>query len=329
MGKLCLSVGVLGYASVFQKHMRRAFNECEYFEIHKIASRKLNLKSELIFENPNVKIVTDYQDVVEDKSIDLVYIPLPNSLHYEWICRALENGKHVLVEKPLVLSKLEFEKISKLALSRNLVVKQNFMFEYHSQFKYIQEQISNGYIGEVRSINASFGFPPFQNVNNIRYSQNLGGGSLNDAGAYGIKISSLLLDFSKQYYVSSSLNLDRSKNIDIYGGALLVDGMGKTAQINFGFDNFYQCSLNVWGSKGKILANRIFTAGVGVFPEVIIENESSKYCKLFDSENHFVGLLNTLYQDIINVYIQNETMRSQIFIKLLDEIRDKAIINYI
>ncbi len=329
MSKGCLNVGVLGYANVFKKHMKRAFEECEYFSIKKIASRKSALLSDLNFENQDVTIVSDYEEVVGDVNIDLVYIPLPNSLHFEWICKALENGKHVLVEKPIVLNKIEFDRISKIAIEKNLVVKQNFMFEYHSQFKFIKEQINNGYIGEIRSISASFGFPPFQDLDNIRYSQFLGGGSLNDAGAYGIIISSLLLDFSQQFYVTSSLNFDRSRNIDLYGGALLIDGSGKTAHINFGFDNYYQCNLEIWGSKGKITANRIFTAGPGVKPEVLVEIENSRERKLFDSENHFVHLLNRLYLDINNVCEYNETRRSQSFINLLEEVRNNAIINYI
>jgi predicted dehydrogenase len=329
MSKGCLNVGVLGYANVFKRHMKRAFDESEYFVIKKIASRNHELLSELIFENQDVAIVSSYEEVVGDVNIDLVYVPLPNSLHCEWICKALENGKHVLVEKPLVLNKIEFDRISKIAVEKNLVVKQNFMFEYHSQFKFIQEQIVKGYIGEIRSISASFGFPPFQDPGNIRYYQSLGGGSLNDAGAYGIMASTLLLDFSKQYYVTSSLNFDRSRNIDLYGGALLIDGSGKTAHINFGFDNYYQCNLEILGSKGKISANRIFTAGPGVKPEVLIQVDDSHERVFFESENHFIQLLDRLYFDINNVFEYNETRRSQSFINLLEEVRNKAIINFI
>jgi NDP-hexose-3-ketoreductase len=326
MSKRSLNVGVLGYANVFKKHMKRAFDECEYFVIKKIASRDRTLLSDLIFENQDVTIVSNYEEVVGDVNIDLIYVPLPNSLHCEWICKALENGKHVLVEKPLVLNKIDFDRISKIAIEKNLVVKQNFMFEYHSQFKFIQEQIISGYIGEIRSIRASFGFPPFQDLDNIRYSQSLGGGSLNDAGAYGIMISTLLLDFSQHYYVASSLNFDRERNIDLYGGAFLIDGNGKTAHINFGFDNYYQCNLEIWGSKGKISANRIFTAGPGVEPEVLIEVDDSCERIMFGSENHFVHLLDRLYWDINNVFEYNETIRNRDFINLLEEVRTKSII---
>jgi NDP-hexose-3-ketoreductase len=238
-------------------------------------------------------------------------------------------GKHILVEKPIVLNRFELDYVADLANRSNLIIKQNFMFEYHSQFKFIQREIKNGRIGELRSVKSSFGFPPFKDNENIRYNLSLGGGALNDAGAYGIKMSTLLLDFTDNFSVFSGLNIDKVRNVDLFGSAYLIDKNGVHAHIDFGFDNFYQCELTIWGSKGRISANRIFTAGPGVQPKIIIETNDEEEVIKFESENHFIKIIEQLYYDIIAENFDLEVKRNLEFVQLLEEIRDKAVINYI
>jgi NDP-hexose-3-ketoreductase len=329
MSRRILNVGVLGYADVFKKHMKNAFEKSEYYIIKKIGSRNTENILDLEKLSKEGLCITSYEDVINDQEIDLVYIPLPNSLHFEWICKALEMGKHILVEKPIVLNRFELDYVADLANRSNLIIKQNFMFEYHSQFKFIQREIKNGRIGELRSVKSSFGFPPFKDNENIRYNLSLGGGALNDAGAYGIKMSTLLLDFTDNFSVFSGLNIDKVRNVDLFGSAYLIDKNGVHAHIDFGFDNFYQCELTIWGSKGRISANRIFTAGPGVQPKIIIETNDEEEVIKFESENHFIKIIEQLYYDIIAENFDLEVKRNLEFVQLLEEIRDKAVINYI
>ncbi len=329
MNNTVFKVGVLGYANVFKKHMKNAFHESKYFTVKKLGTRgKLNnfeiekLNSEGIF-------ITTYNDVIADNEIDLIYIPLPNNLHFEWICKALTFGKHVLVEKPIVLTKNEYDHIVSLGKNKKLVIKQNFMFEYHSQFKFIQNLIKNDRIGELRTIRSSFGFPPFLDNTNIRYNFKLGGGALNDAGSYGIKISTLLLNFEDNFTVNSGLNIDKESNVDLFGSAYLIDKNGVHAHMDFGFSNFYQCELIVWGSKGKITANRIFTAGPGVMAKILVETDELTEEILFESDNHFLNLLEQLYFDLVKKDFESEIEKNAQFILLLEQIRLNAKINYI
>jgi hypothetical protein len=94
-------------------------------------------------------------------------------------------------------------------------------------------------------LRATFSFPPFSDLTqNIRYSAKLGGGALLDAGAYTTKISSMLIDDELQV-VGASLRYDKACDVDIGGSALLVSPAGYQAQIAFGFDSFYQCSVEI------------------------------------------------------------------------------------
>ena len=86
--------------------------------------------------------------------------------------------------------------------------------------KKIKEIIAEGLIGEIRSVKSYFGFPPFNSLDNIRYSKALGGGSLYDAGAYPIKI---MQEFLGQdiFIASSNLKYDPNLKVDIWGGAFI------------------------------------------------------------------------------------------------------------
>ena len=174
---------------------------------------------------------------------------------------------------------------------------------------------------------SSFGFPPFVDKDNIRYQKDIGGGSLLDAGAYTIKIAQILLG-SAIYIEGASLDKPFDKEVDISGSAYIkLKNSYVTAQIAFGFDHFYQNSLEIWGSKGKLTASRIFTAGPGIKATVRIEG-SDGYDNLHELEddhfhnmlNHFSNLIHT-GNGIDNEYDQNENQA-----RLIGEIFEKSIV---
>ena len=99
---------------------------------------------------------------------------------------------------------------------------ENFQFRFHSQLAYIMGLVEDGTIGELRNIRSSFGFPPFPDKNNIRYSKDLCGGALLDAGAYPIKISQIFLGNSINVK-TADLSIDKELEVDIWGSATLMN----------------------------------------------------------------------------------------------------------
>jgi predicted dehydrogenase len=123
--------------------------------------------------------------------------------------------------------------------------------------------VDGGQIGELRCVRASFGFPPFPDAGNIRYQPELGGGALLDVGAYPIKISQILLGENLSVTAAKTF-VDSEKCVDIWGGGFLSQNDGPLfSEIAFGFDHHYQCGIELWGSRGKLTANRLFTAPPG------------------------------------------------------------------
>jgi predicted dehydrogenase len=101
---------------------------------------------------PSIQLTDDVDRVFQDTEIDGVVIATPVASHFDLAMRALESGKHLLVEKPLARSVSEVEKIGRLASDRNLVVMVGHTFLFNAAVRYVKELIDSGSIGEVRYI---------------------------------------------------------------------------------------------------------------------------------------------------------------------------------
>src|SRR5262245_3540944 len=91
-----------------------------------VASRTVDRAREYAAEWKIARPITSYEALIDDPSIDVVYISIPNSLHTEWTVRALERGKHVLCEKPLALTVAEVDQIAGAARSAGRVAAEAF-----------------------------------------------------------------------------------------------------------------------------------------------------------------------------------------------------------
>jgi len=319
-----IRIGVLSTASIGQRFIIPSLLSLpENFELVGIASRSLETVKEAA-ERFNCKPFGSYNEILNEEYIDAIYIPLPNSLHYEWVKLALERGIHALVEKSLACTLNEVIELNQIAQNNHLALIENFQFRFHSQLRTIKELVDSGKIGTLRYIRSSFEFPPFPDSTNIRYQKGLGGGALLDAGAYPLKISQMFLgrDISVK---ASTMRYDSSHEVDIGGGAFLKQDHGDAfAEIAFGFDNYYQCSLEIYGSIGKISTNRIFTSPPNINPLVILEIQGEAVEKIeIKQDNHFINMLSHFYQTIYDQELREKEYTENINqSRLIKEFKD-------
>lgn len=319
-----INIGVLGCANIAQRFVIPSIKELEEYNIVGISSRS-EVKANQFSQEFNIQPFYSYESLLDQENLDAVYIPLPNSMHYEWIKKALDKDLHVLVEKSMACELKEVELLNKIAKDKGLVLIENFQFRFHSQLQYIRDLVDNGKIGELRNLRASFGFPPFSDNHNIRYKKDLGGGALLDAGAYPLKITQIFLG-SEIYIDGANLETPKDQEVDIWGSAYIKQKNGKlVSQIAFGFDHFYQNSIEIWGSKGKIFTNRIFTAAPGFEPIIEIETSEGKEIVKLPSDNHFKNMLKYFYtQILIKEKIENEYYQNINQARLINELKEKA-----
>ncbi|MDR3356051.1 MAG: Gfo/Idh/MocA family oxidoreductase [Spirochaetaceae bacterium] len=306
---------VLGCAHIAVRSLIPELFRSPRFKLAAVASRDRAKARAAAEPYPGVSCGT-YDEIIRDGSIDLVYIPLPNSMHYEWIMKALENGKHVLCEKSLVTEYSQLEEITAFACAQRLLVAENFQFRFHSQHRWTLDSLAAGIIGEIRLFRSSFGIPPLP-AGNIRYSKDLGGGSLLDNGAYPLKAMQFILggyDFTMK---AATLRYGES-GVDISGAMYLDCPEGIAAELAFGMDNFYQCNYEIWGSTGKITAARAFTAPPGLKPRIVFETADGVEDMEMPADNHFANMLLHIAECLDNGNFEDEyaqNLRQAAYIK--------------
>ena len=125
--------------------------------------------------------VAGYQRLLDDPSIDAVYIPLPNSEHVTWTVAAIAAGKHVLCEKPLALDPAHVDQIAVAARAAGICVEEGFMYRHEPLTARVLELVRGGAVGAVRAIVAGFTYTQ-TGAADVRLDPALGGGALWDIG---------------------------------------------------------------------------------------------------------------------------------------------------
>ena len=259
------------------------------------------------------KIYNSYTELIKDKDVEAIYIPLPPALHYKWAKTALENGKHVFVEKPSTIKLKDTEDLIHIAEEKGLALHENYMFAFHEQLKAIHDIIERDEIGKVRLYKIYFGFPK-RAKNDFRYSKALGGGALLDCGGYTLKYASMLLGGSAKLLYAKSNYTDEFE-VDLYGSGALSNENGDVVQIAFGMDNSYKCELEIWGSTGVLSTGRVLTAPAGFVPTCTIQKNNENRTEELPPDDTFLKSIRFFQQ-----CISDETTRTQSY----DNIRRQA-----
>ena len=313
-----LRVGVMGCSSFAMRSMIPALQECELTELVCVASRSKE-KAEETSRQFGCRSVGGYDMLLERDDIDAIYMPLPTGLHEEWCAKALEAGKHLLVEKSFAMDLASAERMLAIAEKNNCLVFENFQFQTHSQWQTIRNYMTSGELGEIHLIRSTFGFPPLPK-DNFRWNKKLGGGALLDAGAYMCKVSQLLLGTGCDV-LGSSLQIDEETGVELYGEAMFRNAAGQVAQVAFGFDYFYQCRVELLGTRGKLSTNRVFTAPPGFEPVLLIEKQGESEEIKLEADNHFVNMWNWFACEVQSGDFSSHCKILLDQARLLDEIR--------
>lgn len=261
-------IGILGAADIAFNRFLPALEKVQGVQCSGVASNSPD-KLKRFVDKYNIHVYESYDEVIQDEDVDCIYVPLPPVFHYEWAKKALLAGKHVFLEKPSTISAEQTRELVGLAGSMGVVLQENYMFQYHAQLADIEKIIASGELGKLRLVRTSFGFPR-RATGDFRYVKELGGGTMLDNGGYTIKLINRLLGKSARL-VSSGLDYDEETGVDIFGTAEFMNADGVLAQAAFGMDCQYQCSLELWGSKGRLTTGRIYTAPDGFVPTALIE----------------------------------------------------------
>ena len=191
MSEKKLKWGILGAARVNER-LLPAIIEAPNSQLVAIASRragaaKATLEKYAPSYSGNVICYDDMDALIQDKNIDAIYCPMANEEHAEWAIKAINAGKHVLIEKPMATSLKDIEAIEATAKAKNVKVMEGFMYRFHPQHARVAELVASGVIGDILSGRSSFSFLMREaRMYRINRSMAQGGGALWDIGPYAI-----------------------------------------------------------------------------------------------------------------------------------------------
>lgn len=134
------------------------------------------------------KVYDDIDDMFVDEKVDIIYITTPHNTHYQFMKRALENGKHILVEKSITLNSRELNEMIDLASQKQLIIAEAMTIWHMPLYKELWGIVERGELGKVQMITMNFGSFKEYNMQNRFFNMNLAGGAMLDIGVYALSI---------------------------------------------------------------------------------------------------------------------------------------------
>lgn len=223
-----------------------------------VASRDLDKARTYAAERQIPRFYGSYEALIRDDALRVIYISLPNHLHVEWTIRALEAGKHVLCEKPLVLAPGDIHRIAEVSDRTGCHVAEAFMYRHHERTLRVKRLVDEGAIGRVRHLEGAFTFP-LSDPANVRLAPELGGGSLWDVGCYPVSFARFLLGaepiaaFARQEIGPSGVDIQFAGHLAFPGHVNL--------QFLSGFAHAPRMEFRIVGTEGVIELPQAFKPG--------------------------------------------------------------------
>tara|TARA_X000000950_G_C13886724_1_gene649167 strand:- start:1565 stop:2593 length:1029 start_codon:yes stop_codon:yes gene_type:complete len=311
-----LNWGIIGLGAIAQQ-FSKAFVETSNSKLLAVAShdfQKLDFFKKQ-FRIEEKFLYNNYEDLINCRDIDIVYIALPNSFHFQWVNESIKNNKNTLVEKPATLNFEEAKIIKKILLDKNIFFAEAFMYRYHPQINYILNLIENNEIGNLISMESSFGINILSkkrflflekkkkiNTSDRKFNKRLGGGCILDLGCYPSSFS-LLINSLKNKIDNCDFKLSKivkkigETGVDVDSGAEILFKNGFKSKIEASFKKDIGNASIIRGEYGYITINNTWNGN----DSVILSAKNNNKTKVFlESKNIYSYQIEQISKNILD-----------------------------
>jgi predicted dehydrogenase len=198
------------------------------------------------------KAYDSYEDIMNDDTIDILYIATPHDSHAELTLKALEKNKHVLCEKPIALQYQDAKKMIAASKKYNKFFMEAFWTRFNPSFRAAFAKIKQGEIGEIRYINADFAFYANEKEKNRLFDLKLGGGSLMDIGVYPLFLAYTILGVPDSILAKSNFH---TSGVDSQT-AIILNYKEAQAVLYSGISSTSEMKATISGTEGRINLNK-------------------------------------------------------------------------
>ncbi|MEN2416413.1 Gfo/Idh/MocA family protein [Flavobacterium mesophilum] len=220
-------------------------------ELTAVASRDLAKADDFAKKYNCSRTYDSYEALFEDQEVEIIYIATPHNSHADLSIKALENGKHVLCEKPMALSYKDAERMIEASKKHNRFFMEAFWTRFNPSIKEVLQKVKSGEIGDVKYINADFAFRGSETENQRLFDKNLGGGALFDIGVYPLFLSYIVLGNPKEITAKA---IKHKNDIDLQTSMILQYESAQSI-LHASIVSDSEMKAVIAGNKGRIELN--------------------------------------------------------------------------
>jgi len=315
-----IRVGILGYSNIARRKFIPALLKSGRARLVALASRQRNVTA-----SPNDGLPAEwmmYHELVSDPAIDLIYISLPNHLHEEWSIRALEQGRHVICEKPLGLNTASVNRMLEAADRHGRLLYENLMYLQHPQHALVKTFIENGRIGRVVSLHSEFAFPG-PAAGDFRLDPFQGGGAFHDMNRYPLSAALNFLEGKQHRFTHGSIDVQNGLTRSLQGGSLT--DCGERFTFMTAFEQPYRSFYKIEGTRGTIRVDRAYTTPADMGNRIATTVDSREGSFDVPPFDHFLGTIDHVCGLIRSGTWSNEHLRSRELAGLADMFLDGCL----
>lgn len=290
------NIGILGCAMITPVSLLQPIKENAALNVYGIAGRDYE-KAKVYAERYGIShVYLNYEALLEDKDIDIVYMPLANHVHKEWIIQSAKAKKHILVEKPICLKSSDLEEIQEVCQMHDVQLIEGIMARHHEWQAYVKNLIQTAYYGKLKHIQTNIVFEaPTPEGDSYRTHLECGGGIFWDIASYWVQFlqTTLGLEGIKAYEGKSKF--DGPNGCDWDFDAQVVYDNGLVCNLHSGFNTPYEADYILSFEKAQFKLNNMFRPTVGkvkLKAEIIKDNEVEKIS--FAPSNYYINQLKYL-----------------------------------
>eukprot|EP00752_Nemacystus_decipiens_P003343 g3092.t1 len=224
-------------------------------KVHTVGCRDLERSIEFADQHGIPNRVGSYEEVTKDPGVDICYIGMLHPFHYDNAVAALQNGKHVLVEKPSTCSESDTNALVHLAQEKGLFIMEGMWTRFFPAVVKAQEIVTSGAIGKVVAVHSDFGFNGADVASypdHMFYNLNLGGGGLFYVAPYPVAAALQFLGPDGPTRIAAAGVKDKLTGVDLSGAiSLHFEGKG-IASLTYNIEAETPEETTIIGTNGRI-----------------------------------------------------------------------------
>ena len=302
--------GVIGtghMANIFAESIQETDN-AKLMAVSSRTKKSLEIFGDRFNIKENLRFISN-EEICKSEDIDAIYISTLNNTHFDLIKLCAINKKNILCEKPFCLNLIEAKELQKIIIINKVMFFEAIAYLSHPQTSVILDLVNNDEIGEIISIESTFGFKVRKIDPESRlFNKKLGGGAILDVGCYPMSFISLFLDNENKIVFNEIDGEIYHTNVDIAASANITINDKIQCKIKISLKEYFKNNSIIKGTKGSMIVGFPWLPEKKVFLEI---HNKSRYYKSFVHSD--LSVYANQIKNVSNRFLNNNNNKIRLF----------------